>query len=65
MKLGYFVSSSAVILVGWLGFTFVHDVPAQRYPKHDKYTLAPPQPASPELPATGSQLEISQVSLSH
>jgi hypothetical protein len=65
MKLGHFVSSTAVILVGWLGFTFVLDVPTQRYPKLDKYTLAPPLPAAPEFPATGSQLEIFQVSLSH
>ena len=31
-----FVSGSSVILAGWLGATFLNEVPAQRYPKLDK-----------------------------
>ena len=37
MQLRHFVSGSSVILAGWLAVTFVHQVPAQRYPKLDKY----------------------------
>ena len=65
MKLRYFVSTSAFVLVAWLGFTFINEVPIQRYPKHDKYTAARPLPAVPELSASGKPLEIFQVSLSH
>jgi len=31
-----FVCGSSVILAGWLGATFLNEVPAQRYPKLDK-----------------------------
>lgn len=31
-----FVSGSSIILVGWLGATFLNEVPSQRYPKLDK-----------------------------
>ena len=31
-----FVSGSSVILAGWLGATFLNEVPAQRYPKLEK-----------------------------
>lgn len=33
-----FVSGSSVILLGWLGATFLNEVPAQRYPRLDKKT---------------------------
>lgn len=33
MKLPYFVSASALLLAGWLGLTFVHEVSPQQYPK--------------------------------
>ena len=36
MKLRQFVGLSAVVLCGWLAFTFVTEVPAKRYPKLDK-----------------------------
>ena len=35
-----FVSGSSVILAGWLGATFLNEVPAQRYPKLDKQAAA-------------------------
>lgn len=31
-----FVSGSSILLAGWLGATFLNEVPAQRYPKLDK-----------------------------
>lgn len=31
-----FVSGSSVILSGWLGATFLNEVPAQRYPRLEK-----------------------------
>ncbi len=31
-----FVGGSSVILAGWLGATFLKEVPAQRYPKLDQ-----------------------------
>ena len=31
-----FVSGSSLILAGWLGATFLNEVPAQRYPRLDK-----------------------------
>ena len=31
-----FVSGSSVLLAGWLGATFLYDVPSQRYPKLDR-----------------------------
>ncbi len=41
-----FVCSSSIILAGWLGATFLNEVPAQRYPKLDKKTTA--NPLTPE-----------------
>jgi hypothetical protein len=37
MQLRHFVSGSSVILIGWLAVTFIHQVPAQAYPKLNKY----------------------------
>jgi hypothetical protein len=48
MKLGLFVTTSAVVLAGWLGLTFIHEVPSQHYPKLQKYADAGPQMTSPE-----------------
>ena len=31
-----FVSGSSILLAGWLGATFLNEVPSQRYPKLDK-----------------------------
>ncbi len=38
MNTSRFVSGSSVLLAGWLGATFLNEVPAQRYPKLDKTT---------------------------
>ena len=40
MKIRNFVSATAVVLVGWLGATFLNEVPSQRYPKLDHSTAA-------------------------
>lgn len=67
MKLRNFVSTSALFLAGWLGFTFIHEVPTQRYPKLDKYTASPRE--TPDLPAkemlaSTLEAEVFQVSIS-
>lgn len=31
-----FVTGSAIVLAGWLGATFLNDVPSKRYPKLDR-----------------------------
>lgn len=64
MKLGHFVTTSAVVLAGWLGFTFVLEVPSQRYPKHEKHTqTAPDLPQTAET-APGPEAEVFHVSVS-
>ena len=68
MKLRQFVTTSAVVLAGWLGFTFVHEVPSQRYPKLQKYTDARPGTTTPILAEpvkAGSEAEVFHVSISH
>lgn len=68
MKLGQFVTTSSVVLTGWLGFTFVHEVPSQRYPKLQKYADARPQMTTPGLAEpvkAGPEAEIFHVSVSH
>jgi hypothetical protein len=67
MKLGNFVTTSAVVLAGWLGFTFVHEVPSQRYPKHQRYTDARSRMITPpnEKPVEAApEPEVFHVSLS-
>jgi hypothetical protein len=67
MKLRNFVSSSALFLAGWLGFTFIHEVPTQRYPKLDKYTATPreaPDRHPTEMAASTPEAEVFQVSVS-
>ncbi len=49
-----FVSGSSVLLAGWLGATFLNDVPSQRYPKLDKNpaSVSRGDDSSPSLIAT-------------
>jgi hypothetical protein len=51
-----FVSGSSILLAGWLGATFLNEVPSQRYPKLDK---TPPTAA---IPATAEKLAVASVS---
>lgn len=67
MKLRQFVSTSAIILAGWLGYTFIHEVPPQRYPKLDKYTAAPLRTSGPEaleMTANTAEAELYRISVS-
>jgi hypothetical protein len=47
-----FVTGSSVILAGWLGATFLKEVPSQRYPKLDKKTAA----SEPEMESADAVL---------
>jgi hypothetical protein len=49
-----FVSGSSVILAGWLGATFLNEVPSQRYPKLDKKPATAATTVSPEKLAVAS-----------
>ncbi len=51
-----FVSGSSIILAGWLGATFLNEVPSQRYPRLDK------KPATTEVQATQEKLVAVSVS---
>jgi len=50
MNIRSFVSGSSILLAGWLGATFLNEVPSQRYPKLDK------KPATAAV--TGSQEKL-------
>jgi hypothetical protein len=67
MNIRKFVSGSSVILAGWLGATFLNEVPAQRYPKLDKgpasASLAKDQEKT--LAAVELKSSASPVSVSH
>jgi hypothetical protein len=47
MQLRHFVSGSAILLIAWLGVTFLHEVPTQRYlqPGSRKTTSANDKPS--------------------
>ena len=64
MKLRHFVGGSAVVLAGWLGVTFVMDVPAQRY--QQRRTAEVKRSVEEERPVMMAQsgTEISQLSVS-
>jgi len=67
MRIRKFVSTSAILLAGWLGYTFIHEVPTQRYPKLDKYTAAPTRMTGPEtleMTANTAEAELFQISVS-
>jgi hypothetical protein len=51
-----FVSGSSILLVGWLGATFLNEVPSQRYPRLDK------KAATAEVEATQEKLAVASVS---
>jgi hypothetical protein len=49
-----FVSGSSIILAGWLGATFLNDVPETKYPKLDK------KPESASLPDDGEKVMVAR-----
>lgn len=63
MKLRQFVSGSAVVLGAWLAITFFREVPAQRYPKLDKYRNTAKASETHDK-ADASSEELLQVSVS-
>lgn len=54
-----FVSGSSILLAGWLGATFLNEVPSQRYPKLDK------KPATAATDVMKEKLMVVAVSDSH
>lgn len=67
MSIRNFVSGSSVILAGWLGATFLNEVPAKRYPKLDKTPSAAVFAGAHEkaLAAVDVESTVSPDSLSH
>ena len=62
-----FVSGSSIILVAWLGATFLNEVPSQRYPKLDKTPATAAVGEGAERTVANSELKSAalQVSISH
>jgi hypothetical protein len=58
MNIRQFVSGSSVILAGWLGATFLNEVPAQRYPKLDITSPSTAKSSSLEMTAAPANAEI-------
>jgi hypothetical protein len=54
-----FVSGSSILLAGWLGATFLNEVPSQRYPKLDN---TPPTAA---IPASQEKLALVSVEVAY
>lgn len=67
MNIRKFVSGSSVVLAGWLGATFLNEVPSQRYPKLDKSTsISVPKTEADALMVSATQdNEVLRVSVSH
>jgi hypothetical protein len=67
MNIRKFVSGSSVVLAGWLGATFLNEVPSQRYPKLDKSASSsvPKTEADALMVAAAQDNEVSRVSASH
>jgi hypothetical protein len=62
-----FVSGSSIVLVAWLGATFLNEVPSKRYPKLDKNPATASLGLKEKAPlaATEGKLPPLQVSVSH
>ena len=62
-----FVSGSSIVLVAWLGATFLNEVPSQRYPKLDKSPATAALGVKDKGPSavTPGKLPTMQVSVSH
>lgn len=63
MDIRSFVSGSGVILLGWLGATFLNQVPAQRYPRLNHQPAAAQTEPAPA--ATTAQPADSTADLTH
>ncbi|MCF7731085.1 MAG: hypothetical protein K9N23_05330 [Akkermansiaceae bacterium] len=56
MKVSNFVSGSALILAGWLGATFIHQVSPLQYPRQTKGNASARNTTVPVLQPTPSPL---------
>lgn len=67
MNIRNFVSGSSVVLAGWLGVTFLNDVPAQRYPRLDKTSSRTTQVVSKDktLVSMDAKIGVREASVSH
>ncbi len=67
MSIRNFVTGSSFILAGWLGATFLNEVPAKRYPKLDKTPASTVNGETPAkaLAAVEVKSAVSSDSLSH
>jgi hypothetical protein len=64
MRLSHFVTTSSLVLSGWLALTFVSEVPARSYPKLEKHagkSKAKPGPLDALQAAAGALPEDSGV----
>jgi len=41
MSIRNFIGASSALLLAWLGATYFHKVPAERYPKQDRLSSLP------------------------
>ncbi len=65
MSTSRFVSGSSIILAGWLGATFLNEVPAQRYPKLDKKSVPTAVNVTQSSLLIANQEKPEAVSLAH
>ena len=63
MDIRSFVTGSGVILLGWLGATFLNQVPAQRYPRLNQQPAA--AQTEPARAATTARPADSTADLTH
>lgn len=41
MSIRNFIGASSALLLAWLGATYIHEVPTERYPKQDRLSSLP------------------------
>ncbi len=46
MNVRNFIGASSAILLAWLGATYLHEVPSERYPKQDRLSSSDPVDAA-------------------
>ena len=60
MNTSRFVSGSSILLAGWLGATFLNEVPAQRYPKLDRTTNTTAIPETEVKPVVSAENKMAE-----
>jgi hypothetical protein len=46
MNIRSFVGASSALLLTWLGATYLHEIPPERYPKQDRSSVSADKPDS-------------------